>query len=403
MTSPRHIGSGLLLFLLAGCATQPASTGPSPVPAGPRALIHAQYTGGLLNRAADAVFKVEESAYVMVVHLGGDGQFTVLYPEDGRESGHVSGGKWFRTQRVAAYYDATPRLYSFAATTYRSFGAQLDSYDGRGYGYIFLIASKRPLGFGQMSQFGLWNEVVAQDYESSYDPRGAIRDFASMVAGGAPYTLKYARSTGTVAMTSLADELFDCALLSDLGFASYLTPFSYMFSAFSPFGMSPSGSSSYGYGCQRYQGQYAYGPNFGYYRPWTPSAPSTTPTTPLPRVNPTMRPPRHTIGEVGSGLSFANPTRRNSPESPSNAPRDWTGLRRQSHGIPGFEPVGSTSESGSRSRSSGSTASGTRSSSGSTRTAPVQRVEMPRAQPVTRAATPSTSTSSKASADKKQQ
>ena len=36
-----------------------------------------------------------------------------------------------------------------------SFGAQLDSYDGRGYGYVFIVASKRPLDFDKISEFGL--------------------------------------------------------------------------------------------------------------------------------------------------------------------------------------------------------------------------------------------------------
>jgi len=139
MHRSRQIAYGLVACVAVGCASQQPSTPPTPQPEGPKAFVHASYQGGIVNRQTEAVFKVDEPAYVMVAHLGGDGRITVLYPEDSRESGRVQAGKWFRTDMVAAYYDAAPQLYSFTTTTFRNYGAQLDSYDGRGYGYIFLV------------------------------------------------------------------------------------------------------------------------------------------------------------------------------------------------------------------------------------------------------------------------
>lgn len=318
MITPRQLKQGMLLCLMAGCATQPASTGTNPVPTGPRALLQASYTGGLLDRQTEAVFKVEEGAYAMVAHLGGDGRLTVLYPSDARETGRVPGGKWFRTQSVSAYYDAAPQLYSFAMNTYRTPGAQLDSYDGRGYGFIFLIASKRPLRFELISDVGLWNDLGPRDYRSTIDPRIAIKELADALTGGNVYTLKFARSINTAAMTSYADLMFDCAMLSQYQYSPFFAALTYPIGYFNALSM----PGAYG-GCRRSLTTYAYAPTFRF----TPRE-TTTPTVPTPRDNPLRRPPHRRLGEPRPGLAFANPTRRNSPENPAPAPRDWSSILR---------------------------------------------------------------------------
>ena len=123
----------------------------------------------------------------MVAHLGGDGRIEVLYPTDARETGYVPAGKWFRTPAFSAYYDAVPQLYSFAMTPYRSVGARLDSYDGRGNGFIFVIASRNPLRFDRVSQSGLWDDYEVSSYRSTYDARTSIRQFADEIAGSHDY------------------------------------------------------------------------------------------------------------------------------------------------------------------------------------------------------------------------
>lgn len=321
MITPRQMAPGLLLCLMAGCVSQSASTGPRPAPHGPNAYIRATYYGGILNRQTEAVFKLDETAYVTVVHLGGDGRFDVIYPEDGRESGRVPGGKWFRTPAFTAFYDAAPQLYFFSTPRFRTAGAQLDSYDGRGYGFVFLIASKRPLHFERISELGLWNDLVADDYLRDTDPREAIHDFAEIVAGDQPYTLKFARSAGSVSMNTYADNLFDCAALSSFSSAALYAAFGVAPRFYSPFGYLD-GLGYRGLGaCSRYDTRFAYYDPF-FYSP-RPRFASNTPT-PTPHENP-VRPPRRRFGDPRSGLSFTNPTtRRNSPEQPAAAPRDRT-------------------------------------------------------------------------------
>lgn len=383
MTIPGRYAPALLLTVVAGCAMQSVSTGTRPAAEGPRASIHAEYSGGILNRQANAVFKVDESAYVMIAHLGGDGRFEVVYPDNGRESGYVPAGKWFRTPTFTAFYDGAPQLYSFAMLRYRTAGAQLDSYDGRGYGFVFLVAARHPLRFDRISDFGLWRDLYDDNYGGTTDPRHAVREFASIVAGGQPYTLQFARNFSTVATMTYADARFDCAYLSEFAYLPFVSPYSYTLGLYSmmedPFGF------RHDVGCG---GRYAYSglfdPNFGFYTPSPRSSPPpSTPSPPPPRDNPLERPPHRTIGTPGSGLSFGDRTLPNSPDNPAPAPHDWVG----------GDPRSSFPPSGNWDRRewprAGGGGSGGSTSGGATRVAPVEQPRsLPGPRPVERPVQP---------------
>ena len=397
MFNTRQLSFAVLACLAAGCASNKPATAPTPAE-GPKAMINATYYGGMLNRQAEAVFKVEENSYVMVGHLGGDGRLTVLYPEDARETGRVQAGKWFRTSHVAAYYDAAPQLYSFATATYRSFGAQLDSYDGRGYGFIFIIASKRPLQFDRVSEFGLWNDMSVSNYRVSADPRIYVNSIAALLAGNHAYTLKFARSTSTFAVTSYSDQLFDCAYLSAFGFSSWLTP--YAFSSFFQPSVAFPGARG---GCG---GRSAYA--YGYWRPIliaaTPTAVPTDDTPASPREGTTLRPKRHNPGNPRSGLSFASPVRGSSPSNPAAAPRHWSWRAFQPSAGPsrGGYDVRRSSPSGAS--SSGATSSGSGAARSAPMSAPNHRAVVERAAPAPQQTQKqSTSSSSSPKGDQKQQ
>ncbi|HMC54045.1 MAG TPA: hypothetical protein VKH19_02645 [Gemmatimonadaceae bacterium] len=380
MRRSRQFAYGLVACTAAACARQPSTT-PQPQLEGPKAYVHATYQGGIINRQTEAVFKVDEGAYVMVAHLGGDGRITVLYPEDSRESGRVPAGKWFRTDMVSAYYDAAPQLYSFAMLSHRSYGAQLDSYDGGGYGYIFLVASKRPLRFDRISEFGLWNDLAISDYRLASDPRIYIRALASEMAGDRPYTLKFARSISSTSLTSYSDMLFDCAYLSELAFSSLWAPYNYA-NFLSPSLAFPGARG----GCGQ-RSSYA----FGFYRPvvlTTAAAPTDGPKTPsAPREGTTLRPRRKAFDNPRSGFSFATPLRHNSPDQPAAAPHDRSYLWRSGFGAtPGSDGrhyfPGDRASSGSSSSSSRS--GGTTPARAAEQRAVVQRAEgTPAKQPTT--------------------
>jgi hypothetical protein len=114
-------------------------------------------------------------------------------------------------------------------------------------------------------------------------------------------------------VTTYADQMIDCAALSAFGYSAFLSPFSYAYGAFP----AAFGQTGYGGSCGQYANRYAYAfPTFIAQPPR--NAGPTVP--PPPSKNPFVRPPRRQFGDPRSGLSFSNPTRRNSPEHPAPAP-----------------------------------------------------------------------------------
>jgi hypothetical protein len=218
MPRARTLGWTLLL-VAAACTRTPATQAPQPLKPedGPKTSITVDYTGGLFNRSLHAYFRTEQYAYVMVGHLGGDGRIRVLYPESPDESGYIRGKKQYRTAATPAYYDAVPSLFSYTVSPHRGLGARHDSYDGRGHGYVFMIASRTPLRYGLLYDYAGWAELEMEGYTYHHDPRYAIRGFADVLSGGAKYTLKFATSAMTSSYSSYASRAWDCSVLNSLG------------------------------------------------------------------------------------------------------------------------------------------------------------------------------------------
>ena len=328
------IGVSLALLTLGGCATQQGSQAPIPLKpeAGPKASIRVGYTGGLIHRNLTAYFRTEKNSYVLVGHLGGDGIIRVLYPSDPRNAGFVAANKTWSTDMFATQYDGLPSLFSYSVATFRSINAAYDSYDGRGHGYVFLIASHMPLRSNVLAEGNEWIEWEVANYQQQFDPRWAVRDFAEAIAGGG-YTLEYATAFNSTRYDAYASQAWDCGVLSTLGF-SY-SPF------WSSWGYSLGERSSSLLNCSNwyrsgsYFGRYAYlnGGNANRNNVPTiyPTLP-TTPPTPAPQLD---RPGRRGLGSregtttrelTSTGVGLA---RRTAPVGrteiiarPSDSPRD---------------------------------------------------------------------------------
>ena len=194
MTSRLVIGF-VFAGAMSGCLPPSVESGPAPRPLkpqdGPPASIYVDYYGGSFMRQIQTRFRVERGAYVMVGHLGGDGAIRVLYPETPRASGWVAGGKSITLKPHAAMYDMAPHLYSFATAPYRSLSSQLDSYDGLGHGYVFVIASRSPIDYDALAGGRDFDVLEVYDYETTNDPRFAVRSLADEIVSG-PYTLRFA-------------------------------------------------------------------------------------------------------------------------------------------------------------------------------------------------------------------
>ena len=210
-----------LLLGISACASvnRPSSRMLTPAN-GPRARVYVSYFGGLTARTVHTTFSTDKNAYVIVGRLGGDGRVEILYPETPLSPTLVSGGKTYTARGFSSSYDGAPQLYQYASRAPRSYSARMDSYDGRGNGFVFIIATTYPMFTDILDDHGVWSDALeVEDYYSAYDPRYSITDLAETLTGGMPYTLDYASSFSSMAYTSYSDAQWDCAAFGAAGLA----------------------------------------------------------------------------------------------------------------------------------------------------------------------------------------
>jgi len=197
MSAKRVFGCSVALsaaFLTAPSAAQDEGPGGR----NPKARISANYVGGPYTQTLRASFRADKRAYAMVGHLTGDGRIEVLFPEDPRDSERIEAKKSYSTGPIDARNDGEAARFNFTSRAYRSASARLDSYDGNGNGFVFIIASSRPLDFDPITdEDGGWAEYRIEDYHRLSDPRSAVGDLARFVAGGSSYSIDYAGSFTT--------------------------------------------------------------------------------------------------------------------------------------------------------------------------------------------------------------
>jgi hypothetical protein len=345
-----------LLLAVAACTSNP-NAGQAPRPArgedGPGVTISTTVTGGIIAREVTASFNVSRPSFVVVAHLGGDGMIRVLYPEiPNRFDVTPPARHGYRTQPFFAGYDGAPSLYSFTLAPYRSTGARFESYDGRGYGFVFIIASQYPMRMDSFSDGFDWVDLDVRDYFRTSDPRVAVREFAERLAGGRAYTLKFARSYSTQNFSSYAATAFDCAALSAVGL-QYLDGFWGMSGpSWSAFGLRL-GRSAFSYANDYYRGcggrhyaglnynRYASGPTFNPYSPYSPYTPRVgTPPTTGPITPVLTRPTERRFGDRATTLTRSELERQ--PNAGRNA-RDAQYIVRTRNGTGSYDGSGSIS------------------------------------------------------------
>jgi hypothetical protein len=340
-----------LLLAVGACASNPqGGQAPRPAPGedGPGATISATYTGGIIAREVTASFNVSEAAFVVVGHLGGDGMLRVLYPSaPDRFTVTYPTRRGYRTQPFFAGYDGAPSLHSFTLSPYRNAGARFDSYDGRGYGYVFIIASNYPMATYSFSDDYDWVDLDVQDYFRTSDPRVAIRVFAERLTGGRSYTLKFARSYSTQNHSGYAAMAFDCAALSSVGLR-YLDGFWDLYGpSWSAFGR-PMGFNTFSYagglfssGCggRHYASYSRYAFGLPWNLPYNPySSPRPVGTPPAGPITPVLtRPTERGFGERAGDLARSELTRsantaRNARDL-ANTVRTRNGSRNNDNGV----------------------------------------------------------------------
>ncbi|MFI5230480.1 MAG: hypothetical protein ACHQWU_15500 [Gemmatimonadales bacterium] len=206
---------------------------------GPRVSIHANIlnTSGLRRVRAD--FYTEDDAYVLVGQIDASGVLRVVFPAQPGDDGFVHGQHSYQTPEfLAGFVDQFRYRYN---TTYHNASSARDSYDG-GIGYVFVLASWRPLRLDHISSGGEFDSYELADASYMSDPRSAIQELASVLAGDnrEAYTLRYARYSDT--QTDYAGSAASDELASDFGYG-YCSGFAPLGFGFSPFDASTSRSN----------------------------------------------------------------------------------------------------------------------------------------------------------------
>ena len=278
---------------------------------GPRVDIHARFNVVGNSRHLRASFNVSDDAYVLIGHVDADGVVRVVFPTDPKDDGFVRAGN--RAYETSEFFAGFEEQYRFRANTYGRFaGYNPEAYDASA-GYLFIVASWRPMQFTKFSTEGVWDsfEVVDNTYKRGVEP--AIYEFAALLAGEnrEAYTVKFARYYNTTSYGGygLASSAFSSGGICNASFAGFYHGFG--FQSWNLSFIRPMMSDGIFY----YRGQqyaydsfrdcavplgynYGYGYGFGAYQPYpriSQGPPTTGPIGSRPRVIAAEDSPRNPI------------------------------------------------------------------------------------------------------------
>jgi hypothetical protein len=212
--------------------------------AGPRISIYAELTNAdyVGARRVRAHFTLDDDAYLVIGQIDADGVVRIVFPNGPADDGFVRGHRSYQTAEFFAGFTDNFR-YRYT-TMFRRGLRSPDAYDGA-VGYVFAIASWRPMRFDQISTGGAWDDFELTDADYLRDPRPAVYELASVLAGAnrEAYTVKFARysDTRTPYTGNYRSSAFGygyCAGFAPIGFAT--TPFDirYIAYGFFPYGES---------------------------------------------------------------------------------------------------------------------------------------------------------------------
>jgi hypothetical protein len=164
----------------------------SVVERGPRVQIWTTDELGTGNRVRTS-FRLNDDAYVIVVNVGLDGYANVIFPESPDDDGFMRGG---RTYRLPAFFPGFAN--SFSRSRYARLYNTTSMYDGvydRYAGYVFILASWRPMHFKATEALGLWDDYRLAAHERHLEPYVVMQQFADQLVqrGARDYTARFAR------------------------------------------------------------------------------------------------------------------------------------------------------------------------------------------------------------------
>lgn len=276
---------------------------------GPAVAIHASYEtfGGM--RRVQSWFRADQDAYVIVGHLGEDGVVRIVFPQPG-DDGFVTGGHTYYLPRIfAGFLDSYRSRFAMNRGYAGLSPARNASYDG-GMGYLFAIASWRPMHTEKMQDAGGWATWELSDDEYFRDPRPAIYELASLLAGEnrEAYTVQFARYFGTASYATLAsfnlgyNAFWPYGSSFAAGWCSGFEPIGYFFGLpYFPWARSGMLYSGLGYtydaGLNCYRGTFGTPIYQTATQPFLPTTPTAKPVWSAP-TNPGVKRPPDATGEA---------------------------------------------------------------------------------------------------------
>ena len=177
---------------------------------GPRVQIWTTDEFGTGNRIRTS-FRLDDDAYVIVVNVGLDGYANVIFPESPQDDGFMRGG---RTYRLPGFFPgfASHIRASDHGRLYHATSAYDGIYD-RYAGYVFIIASWRPMHFQVTESFGLWDDYRLAAHEERLEPYAVMHRFADqlMLGRARDYTARFARYAAYPANLARAGSFARCS------------------------------------------------------------------------------------------------------------------------------------------------------------------------------------------------
>jgi len=248
---------------------------------GPRVRIWTTDEFGTGSRVR-ATFRLDDDAYVAVVNVGLDGYASVIFPESPDDDGFMRGG---RTYRLPSFF--TGFANHFHASRYGRLYNAASAYDGfydRYAGYVFIIASWRPMNFRAVEELGLWDDYRLAAHERQLEPYQVMHQFAQRLVPGRSrdYSAHFARYAAFSVPFGRASSFASCLLYgSTLGYLPWWT--FHAVGSWTPhyaIGYYGGGRCPYGYGVRlaRYRTRRVVGP--------PPVQPTPPPVQPAPPPGP---------------------------------------------------------------------------------------------------------------------
>lgn len=230
---------------------------------GPRVRVTANFDNEAGSRRVEAFVHADDDAYILVGHIDASGRLRIVYPDRPGSDGFVRGGHVYR---VAPFFGGFADEFRYRrATDYTRLSmvrSRRDSYDA-GTGYVFVIASWRPMRLARVTDGNRWSSYELSNEEYLDDPREAVEELAQVVAGDSreAYTVEYAHYTSTNYGMYRANYVDRCSFA---GFGSY--GFGIAGLAYSPYG------NGMGYGYSPFglsDGYFGFGvPVLGFFSPF---------------------------------------------------------------------------------------------------------------------------------------